>query len=101
MHVPIGIHLSGISKNIEIKAHVSNWNRAKKIRHYAIVDHVRNHLDEGEQLGRYLEFEIPVGASDKMDESRALAKQVMKKYRIPPKDLIDSSYIDLYERPVE
>lgn len=55
-------------------------------------------LDTVDQLGDFVEIEIPLG--DPADEApaRMLAKKIMRKLSIDDSDLVSAAYIDLVER---
>lgn len=62
------------------------------------LDNVRIHLDEVEELGAYLEFEVMVIEGHSEADCRQRADVLIQTFAIDDADLISSSYADLVER---
>jgi len=57
---------------------------------------VQVHVDDVEDLGRFIEFELAVAdASAAVAEGRAKLAALQKRFEIPDEDLVASSYSDL------
>lgn len=55
----------------------------------------RIHLDEVNNLGRFMELEVVLNADQDSGDGITIAKELMKLFKIKSKDLIEGSYIDL------
>nr|XP_019533946.2 uncharacterized protein LOC109405348 [Aedes albopictus] len=77
-----------LAESIGIKGEV------KKHRHLFLHGQIRVHLDDVEGLGHFLEFEVVLKPEQSVDEGTAIANEMMKKFEIEEKDLIQGAYMD-------
>jgi len=69
----------------------------KKKRRLYRLDQTRIHLDDVEELGKFIELEVVLKEDQSFNEGIAIAKELMDKFDIDKNDLIDVAYIDLIE----
>jgi len=69
--------------------------RVRKRRTLYLVGRTRVHLDEVEDLGRFLELEVVLveGESEKVGEAEA--RDLMQRLNIDPEQLVEGAYLDL------
>lgn len=77
-----------LAESIGIKGEV------KKHRHLFLHGQTRVHLDDVEGLGHFLEFEVVLKPEQSVDEGTTIANEMMKKFEIEEKDLIQGAYMD-------
>jgi predicted adenylyl cyclase CyaB len=70
----------------------------RKVRHLYMVGQTRIHLDEVQELGKFMELEVVLKSGQSDSEGRAIAESLMQKLGIEPTDLIDTAYMDLLEK---
>ncbi|KAL7637194.1 UNVERIFIED_CONTAM: hypothetical protein RMT77_011906 [Armadillidium vulgare] len=92
---PIG-ELSGDLKDLLSEALGVAGNVVKKRTLY-LIGQTRIHVDEVESLGNFMEFEVVLREDQKPEEGEAIARDLMKKFKIQEKDLIDRAYVDLLD----
>lgn len=66
-----------------------------KTRHLFMVGQTRVHLDEVEELGSFLEFEVVLNDSDSLEKGTQIASDLMERFKIKKCDLIEGAYMDL------
>lgn len=64
------------------------------------IGNTRIHLDEVENLGSFLEFEVVLKDGQTVQQGQAIAAELMARLGIAESDLIDGAYIDLLERKI-
>lgn len=69
----------------------------EKKRTLFFFEKTRIHLDEVDQLGTFLEFEVVLNTEDSPEKGIGTANALMNQLGIKEEDLIDASYIDLME----
>lgn len=69
----------------------------KKTRYLYLVGNTRVHIDEVENLGTFLEFEVVLKDGQTHAEGQVIAANLMKKFSITQRDLIAVKYMDLLE----
>ncbi|MFC1726546.1 class IV adenylate cyclase [candidate division KSB1 bacterium] len=67
----------------------------KKTRKVYFVENTRVHLDEVENLGKFLELEVVLKPGNSADEGIRTAEKLMEHLEINKENLIDKAYIDL------
>lgn len=77
-----------LAESIGIKGEV------KKHRHLFLHEQTRIHLDDVEGLGYYLEFEVVLTPEQSVEQGTEIANEMMKKFEIEEKDLIQGAYMD-------
>jgi predicted adenylyl cyclase CyaB len=70
----------------------------KKTRHLYMVGNTQVHIDDVENLGTFLEFEVVLKDGQTHAEGQVIAAGLMKKFSITQQDLIAVKYMDLLER---
>ncbi len=70
----------------------------KKTRYLYLAGQTRIHLDEVENLGKFVELEVVLRPGQPDEEGRTIAEELMRCLGIAPDDLIEDSYVDLFER---
>jgi adenylate cyclase, class 2 len=66
-----------------------------KQREIFLVQNVRIHLDEVEQLGSFIEFEAVLSPTVRAPTGRRQLMELQKLFRIEPDDLLRTSYVDM------
>lgn len=66
-----------------------------KTRHLFMVGQTRVHLDEVEDLGIFLEFEVQLKDTDSLEKGTEIANDLMEKFKVKKCDLIEGAYMDL------
>jgi predicted adenylyl cyclase CyaB len=69
-----------------------------KIRYLYLAGQTRIHLDDVQDLGKFMELEVVLKPGQTDAEGQAIAQQLMNKLGIRDVDLIDSAYMDLIEK---
>ncbi|RXG61624.1 hypothetical protein Avbf_01500 [Armadillidium vulgare] len=92
---PIG-ELSGDLKDLLSEA-LGVAGKVVKKRTLYLIGQTRIHVDEVESLGNFMEFEVVLREDQKPEEGEAIARDLMKKFKIQEKDLIDRAYVDLLD----
>jgi predicted adenylyl cyclase CyaB len=69
-----------------------------KIRYLFMVGQTRIHLDKVKDLGEFMELEVVLKPSQSDTEGETIAKSLMQQLGIQEQDLIDSAYMDLFEK---
>lgn len=77
------------------------WLVVRKIRELWMAGSVRVHLDEVEDLGRFVEFEAPVNGTQPEREANAVCAQLRRDFGPALGEAIADSYSDLMERTLE
>jgi predicted adenylyl cyclase CyaB len=67
----------------------------KKRRYVFFIDQTRIHVDEVEQLGMFIEFEVVLKDDQTVEDGQIIAKDLLTKLDISEKSLISNSYSDL------
>jgi predicted adenylyl cyclase CyaB len=70
----------------------------KKTRYLYLSGQTRIHLDDVEDLGKFMELEVVLKPDQSDAEGQAIAQQLMHALGIDEADLIDSAYMDLLEK---
>jgi adenylate cyclase class IV len=65
-----------------------------KTRHLFLYGQTRLHLDEVENLGHFLEFEVCLREDQTVDQGQEIAEDLMAKFGLDEKDLIVGAYMD-------
>lgn len=69
----------------------------KKTRILYKYGQTRIHLDDVEELGKFIELEVVLKENQSAKDGEAIANDLMNKFGIQKTDLIDVAYIDLIE----
>ena len=69
--------------------------RVRKQRTLFLVDRARLHLDRVEDLGHFLELEIPLAEDEPAELGVREAEKIMQKLGVEPAQLVEGAYIDL------
>lgn len=69
--------------------------RVHKKRELHLIDNVRVHLDEVEDLGQFIEFEAVLDSERQTDAEIAKIEAFIDRFRIDRKSLLSKSYLDL------
>ncbi|MDZ7723589.1 MAG: class IV adenylate cyclase [candidate division KSB1 bacterium] len=69
--------------------------KVKKTRRLYLIGRTRIHLDQVENLGEFLEFEVVLKENENMTEGKTKANELIKAFNISAKDLISSAYVDM------
>ena len=70
----------------------------KKIRNLFLIGNTRVHIDQVENLGCFLEFEVVLSKEEDTDTGKQAAQRLMDQFGIEKGSLIDCAYIDLIEK---
>jgi adenylate cyclase class IV len=70
----------------------------RKTRYLFLAGQTRIHLDDVQDLGKFVELEVVLKPGQTDAEGRAIATQLMQVLGIGEADLIDSAYMDMAER---
>jgi predicted adenylyl cyclase CyaB len=74
----------------------------RKQRWLYMVGNTRIHLDQVEDLGNFLEFEVMLREDQSPAEGEIIASELMRKLGVEEADLVQGAYIDLLEgRPLK
>lgn len=79
-----------------LRAMFEPWVCVRKRRELWLIGDTRIHLDEVNGLGRFLEIEVPVGAS--MADARRMMRLLTERLEIKTSHLLGVSYSDLLAR---
>jgi len=69
--------------------------KVKKTRKLYMIGRTRVHLDQVENLGDFLEFEVVLNDGEDITEGESEAKQLMKAFNISEIDLLSGAYVDM------
>jgi adenylate cyclase class IV len=72
--------------------------RVRKQRILYIVGRVRVHIDNVEQLGNFLELEVVLNDDEPSEVGIREAHELMEKFNVKPRELIEGAYVDLFAR---
>jgi adenylate cyclase len=75
--------------------------RINKIRKLFIVGRTRIHIDQVENLGNFLEFEVVLNEKEKAREGKKEADSLMDTFNIEQDDLISGLYVDLIKKTTD
>ena len=75
--------------------------RINKTRKLFIVGRTRIHIDQVENLGNFLEFEVVLNEKEKAREGKKEAHSLMDTFNIEQDDLISGSYVDLIKKTTD
>jgi adenylate cyclase class 2 len=78
-----------------LDAAIGRTGEVRKRRQLFLLDNVRVHLDQVEQLGDFLELEAVVDATHPEPECRARAAALLERFGIAPGDHLAAAYVDL------
>ena len=67
----------------------------RKQRTLFLVDRARLHLDRVEDLGHFLELEIPLAEDEPAELGVREAEKIMQKLGVEPAQLVEGAYVDL------
>jgi len=70
----------------------------KKIRYLYMVGQTRIHLDDVDELGKFMELEVVLQPDQTDAEGQAIAENFMQKLDIKEGDLINTAYMDMMEK---
>ena len=70
----------------------------KKIRKLFLIGNTRVHIDQVENLGSFLEFEVVLSKEEDTNTGKQVAQRLMDQFGIEKSSLIDCAYIDLIEK---
>ncbi|MFH2101833.1 MAG: class IV adenylate cyclase [Chloroflexota bacterium] len=68
-----------------------------KTRYLYMVGQTRIHLDDVDELGKFLELEVVLQPGQTDAEGQAIAEDLMRKLGISKQDLLEGAYMDLLE----
>ncbi|MHB8896671.1 MAG: class IV adenylate cyclase [Candidatus Geothermincolia bacterium] len=68
-----------------------------KRRRVFLTGNTRIHVDEVEDLGAFLEFEVVLGGSGDLEDPASTVARLSREFGITEEDLVDVSYCDLLE----
>lgn len=69
-----------------------------KTRYVYLVGQTRIHLDQVQELGTFMELEVVLQPGQTDADGMAIAQDLMEELGIDQADLIDSAYVDLFEK---
>ena len=69
----------------------------KKVRYLYLVGQTRVHLDDVEDLGRFMELEVVMQPGQSDADGQAIAEKLMEQLAVEPSDLLEGAYMDLLE----
>jgi predicted adenylyl cyclase CyaB len=72
--------------------------RVKKTRTLCFVGPTRIHLDDVDDLGHFVEFEVVLTPEQSVEDGQAIADDLLKRLAIDPKHLVTHAYVDLLAR---
>ena len=70
----------------------------KKIRKLYLIGNTRVHIDQVDNLGNFLEFEVVLSNEEDANTGKQVAQKLMAQFGIEKDSLIDCAYIDLIEK---
>jgi len=70
----------------------------RKVRSLFLAGQTRIHVDEVEGLGSFVELEVVLRTEQTRADGERTAREIMRALGIEPRDLVETSYIDLLER---
>ena len=71
--------------------------KVKKTRKLYMIGRTRVHLDQVENLGSFLEFEVVLKDGADITEGEIEANQLMKEFNISETDLLSGAYVDMMQ----
>lgn len=77
-----------------LEASVGVLGEVKKKRYLFLHDQTRVHLDNVEELGQFLEFEVCLRPEQTVEEGTAIANKMMDIFEIGKDDLLAGAYLD-------
>lgn len=69
-----------------------------KKRHLFMVEQTRIHIDDVQQLGHFMEFEVVLKEIESIEYGQGIAEQLMSRFNVSENDLICESYINLLSK---
>jgi predicted adenylyl cyclase CyaB len=69
--------------------------RVRKQRILFLVGRTRLHLDKVEELGHFLELEVPLAHEEPAEAAIREAERIMEKLGIKPAQMVEGAYVDL------
>ncbi len=69
-----------------------------KVRYLYMVGQTRIHLDDVQDLGKFLELEVVLQLGQTDSEGQAVAEKLIEQLGIQPGDLIEGAYMDMLEK---
>ncbi len=69
-----------------------------KVRYLYMVGQTRIHLDDVQDLGKFLELEVVLRQGQTDSEGQAVAEELINQLGIRPGDLIEGAYMDMLEK---
>jgi predicted adenylyl cyclase CyaB len=72
----------------------------KKTRYLFIVGQTRVHLDDVENLGKFMELEVVMRPEQPDAEGQKIAEDLMRRLGVVPADLLEGAYMDMIENGV-
>lgn len=66
-----------------------------KHRKVFLLENTRIHIDEVDDLGNFVEFEVVLGENTRLDDSRRTVDWLINEFGIKVADLVEGSYCDL------
>ena len=73
----------------------------QKVRHVYIIGQTRVHLDDVQDLGRFVELEVVLQPGQGEDQGQAIAYDLIAALGVDRGDLLENAYIDLLEGPAQ
>jgi predicted adenylyl cyclase CyaB len=70
----------------------------KKTRYLYLVGQTRIHLDNVENLGKFVELEVVMRPEQPDEDGQKIAEDLMRRLGVAPADLLGSAYMDLIEQ---
>lgn len=70
----------------------------KKTRHLYIHEHTRIHIDDVEELGKFIEIEVVLSKDQTPEDGQKIAEMIMTKFHIEKTDLVTGAYLDLLQQ---
>lgn len=68
--------------------------RVRKTRFLFIFNQTRIHLDQVENLGNFLEFEVCLTPEQTLEQGQQIAEDLMKTFQLKNEDLMSGAYLD-------
>jgi len=59
-----------------------------------LYEQTRIHMDDVQDLGHFMEFEVCLRPEQSLEEGQIIAEELCKTFRIEPADLMTGSYFD-------
>ena len=73
----------------------------RKRRTVYISGQTRIHLDDVENLGKFIELEVVLDTNDSIDYGTTIAEELMGRLQIDKQDLVKTAYVDLLEEQIK